>query len=400
MPTFFIIALSIWFGAHFYLGWRFIKPAKLEHPWKGVAWASIFLLGATVPLVFWLGRQLDRPEWTDSIFWIAYVHMGLLCLVFFMTLGRDLVVGLMNLFGRSERRQIKKVAVEGVPKEHGGVDPSRRAFLTNATNAGILGVGGTLSAVGYVNARREPAVVEVDIPVKGLPGALEGFKVVQISDVHVGPTVRRPFVQTVVDRINTLDADMVAVTGDLIDGDVRERWDDLQPLKDIASKHGTFYVTGNHEYYWGGQRCIDAVKRLGMKVLLNEHQVVEHDQERVVVAGVTDLQQGGNIPGQDSDPAAAIKGAPEAGFKLLLAHQPRSVFAAAGQGYDLQISGHTHGGQFAPWSFFVWLAQPFTAGLHIFKDTMIYVSRGTGYWGPPMRLAAPSEITLLKLRAA
>jgi predicted MPP superfamily phosphohydrolase len=234
--------------------------------------------------------------------------------------------------------------------------------------------------VGYINARRVARVVHVDIPIANLPAALHGFSIAQISDVHVGPTIRRNYVEGIVAAVNRLDADAIAITGDLVDGSVRELASHVEPLSRLRARYGTFFVTGNHEYYSG------------------EHVVVDHGDAKLVIAGVTDFGAHHFDPVNRSDPAAALVDAPtDAGAKILLAHQPRSAPAAEAAGFDLQLSGHTHGGQFWPWNFFVRLQQPFTAGLDRLGSLWIYTSRGTGYWGPPKRFGAPSEITRIRL---
>ena len=172
----------------------------------------------------------------------------------------------------------------------------------------------------------------------------------------------------------------------------------VAPLAALRSRHGTFFVTGNHEYYSGAQAWITELQRLNVRVLLNEHVVLRHGGSDVVVAGVTDHSAHHFDIGHRSDPPASVQGAPlGAALRLLLAHQPRSATAALGLGFHLQLSGHTHGGQFWPWNLFVRLQQPFTAGLHRLQDLWIYTSRGTGYWGPPKRFGAPSEITCLRM---
>jgi predicted MPP superfamily phosphohydrolase len=258
-----------------------------------------------------------------------------------------------------------------------------------------------VTAVGYLNARRVAAVRRVDVPIDTLPQALHGFTIAQITDLHVGPTIGREHVEAIVVAVNVLGADMVAITGDLVDGSVRQLASQIEPLTRLASRHGTFFVTGNHEYYSGAQAWLHELRRLGLKVLMNEHVVVEHDGAELVVAGVTDYGAHHFDPSHRSDPAAAIEGAPPAAAaKVLLAHQPRSAIAAAEAGFHLQLSGHTHGGQFLPWNWFVRLQQPFTAGLDRLDRLWVYTSRGTGYWGPPKRFGAPSEITCLRLVAA
>ena len=252
------------------------------------------------------------------------------------------------------------------------------------------------SAIGLFNARRLPAVREVELPIAGLPEALAGFAIVQISDLHVGATIRGPFVSAVVAAANRLRPDLIVVTGDMVDGSVAELREHTAPLGELRARHGVLAVTGNHEYYSGAAAWMEEFRRLGMKVLLNEHVVLRHGAAQLLVAGVADYSAHHFDPTHRSDPAQALHGAPhEAAPKVLLAHQPRS--AAAQAGFDLQLSGHTHGGQFLPWNFFVRLQQPYTAGLHRLGRLRVYVSRGTDYWGPPMRLGAPSEITRLRL---
>jgi predicted MPP superfamily phosphohydrolase len=236
------------------------------------------------------------------------------------------------------------------------------------------------------------------VPIAGLPPAFAGFTIAQISDLHVGPTIRRRHVEAVVDAVNALDADLIAITGDLVDGGVPQLAAHTEPLGRLSARHGTFFVTGNHEYYSGVAPWVREIRRLGLRVLMNEHVVLRREAALLVVAGVTDYGAHHFHPSHRSDPQAALAGAPaDAAVRVLLAHQPRSAFEAARAGFDLQLSGHTHGGQFLPWNFFVRFWQPFTAGLHRLGRLWVYVSRGTGYWGPPKRLGAPSEITHIRL---
>jgi predicted MPP superfamily phosphohydrolase len=183
-----------------------------------------------------------------------------------------------------------------------------------------------------------------------------------------------------------------------VDGSVPELRAHVAPLAELRARHGVFFVTGNHEYYSGVHGWVDELRRLGIRVLHNEHVVLHHGGAPLVLAGVPDYSGHHFDPAHRSDPAAALAGAPEGAPRVLLAHQPRTAPAAAKAGFDLQLSGHTHGGQFWPWNHFVRLQQPFTAGLHRMGKLWVYVSRGTGYWGPPKRFGAPSEITLLRLK--
>ena len=262
----------------------------------------------------------------------------------------------------------------------------------------VVGLSILATVVGFASARRRARVVEIEVPVRNLPAQLHGFSIAQITDVHVGTTIRRSYVERIVDAVNALEPDMIALTGDLVDGPVGELSAHTAPLQRLYARYGAFFVTGNHEYYSGAGSWTAEFRRLGLRVLLNEHAVIEHNGAALVIAGVTDFSAHHFDPAQRSDPDAALAGAPaNAVLKILLAHQPRSAPAAARAGFDLQLSGHTHGGQFWPWNLFVRFQQPFTAGLHRLNALWVYVSRGTGYWGIPNRFGAPSEITRLRL---
>ena len=262
---------------------------------------------------------------------------------------------------------------------------------------GVMALTPAITLVGYFMARRVAPVVNVNVPLAGLPKELQGFTIAQISDIHVGQTIKRNFVAAIVDRVNRLHADMIAITGDVADGSVPDLAHHTEPLARLASRHGTYFVTGNHEYYSGADAWIRELRRLGARVLMNEHVVLDHDGAALTVAGVTDYSAHHFDPSHKSDPHAAAQGAPAHALKVLLAHQPRSARLAEAAGYQLQLSGHTHGGQFWPWNFLVRLQQPFIAGLNRLGRMWVYVSRGTGYWGPPMRFGIPSEITLIRL---
>jgi predicted MPP superfamily phosphohydrolase len=277
------------------------------------------------------------------------------------------------------------------------VSAATLAAWTSASALAVAILTTLITAVGFVMARRVARVVDVEVRIADLPSALEGFTIAQLSDIHVGPTIKRRFVEGVVERVNRMGADMVAITGDLVDGSVGELAHHTQPLANLQSRHGTYVVTGNHEYYSGAHAWIRELRRLGARVLLNEHVVLHHEGAMVAVAGVTDYSAGYFDPAHASDPTRAVAGAPKDAVKVLLAHQPRSARHAAAAGYDLQLSGHTHGGQFWPWNHFVRLQQPFTAGLKRLGSMWIYISRGTGYWGPPMRFGIPSEIARIRL---
>ena len=363
--------LFISFFLHAYVGWR-IAPDLPDGGWAALFIAMVTASAILMPLTL-LARRWRRQPWADRLAWAGSLAMGLFSSLFVLTLLRDVALLVAWPFGA-------------------------QASIAGPTAIGVPLLALAITLWGFVNARRTAAVVSVDVPIMNLPASLHGFTIAQITDIHVGPTIKRPYLRRIVEAVNAIEADMVAVTGDLVDGSVHELAPHVAPLAALASRHGTFFVTGNHEYYSGAPAWVAELRRLGLKVLMNEHVVLEHDAASLVVAGVTDPSAHHFDPAERSDPAAAIAGAPVgAGVRLLLAHQPRSAEGAERAGFDLQLSGHTHGGQFLPWNLLVPLQQPFTAGLHRLRRLWVYTSRGTGYWGPPKRFGAPSEITRLRL---
>jgi predicted MPP superfamily phosphohydrolase len=255
------------------------------------------------------------------------------------------------------------------------------------------------SGFGIRGARRLPEVMEVEVPIQGLPKELDGYHIVQLSDVHVGETIDKDFILPIVEAVTSLKPDLLALTGDLVDGSVDKLRADVSPLAYLWARDGVYAVTGNHEYYSGAEEWCAHFRELGISMLNNQHVVVERNGKKLVIAGVTDAREGKHTPGHASDPGKALAGAPEHDAKILLAHQPKSAYEAAKHGYQLQLSGHTHGGQFFPWNLFVGLVHPVARGLGQVDGMWVYVNRGTCYWGPPIRVVPP-EITSLKLRSA
>jgi predicted MPP superfamily phosphohydrolase len=375
MPSriFIVVVCCILALLHVYIGWRILPDLPLASGYKFFGGLWLVLSVVLVPTGL-LSRTIKRQPLSDSLAWAGMLTMGLFSSLLVLTFLRDvllLLAAMMNF-------------------------PAIALSCYTAVIVPLLAFA--LTALGLVNARRLAKVREVEVPIAGLPLALHGFTIVQISDIHIGPTIKGGYLQAIVDVVNRLKPDLIAVTGDLVDGSVHQLSLHTAPLGKLSAPCGAYFVTGNHEYYSNANEWIAEVRRLGLIVLMNQHVMLTHQGAALLVAGVTDYGAHHFDASHRSDPHAAMVGAPEhVGVKVLLAHQPRSADAAADAGFDLQLSGHTHGGQFFPWNLFVPLQQPFTAGLHRLRKLWVYTSRGTGYWGPPKRLWAPSEITRLRL---
>ena len=355
-------------GLHGYIGWRLLPAFELDLSGLALAIGGLAISTGLVPLSLLARFVVDRQALADRLSWLGGLAMGLFSSVLVLTVLRDVILLLANA-----------------------------PLLSKPTAIAVLLLASLFTLVGYVNARRVARVVRVDIPLAKLPKELAGFTIVQLSDIHVGPTIKRAYVQAIVDRVNQLDADLVAITGDVVDGSVEQLRAHTAPLGGLRSRHGSYVVSGNHEYYSGAIAWMREFERIGLRGLDNRHVVIAHRGDRFVLAGVSDFSAEAFDAAQASDPDAALAGSPPDLLRILLAHQPRSAHAAEAAGFDLQLSGHTHGGQFWPWNHFVPLQQPFTAGLRRLGRLTVYTSRGTGYWGPPKRFGAPSEITLLRL---
>jgi uncharacterized protein len=371
------LVLVLLVALHAYIGWRLLPPLQL--PLAINLLATLLLLTSCVLLPLGLlARFIKRQPLADRLAWIGLLTMGLFSSLLIATFLRDISLVVVGL---------------ALP----ALAPAWR--INSAWIAPLAAL--LVTTIGFVNARRRARIVDVEIPATGLPPQLDGFTIAQISDIHVGPTIKSGYLQAIVDAVNGMAVDLVAVTGDLVDGSVAELREHTAPLQQLRARHGTFFVTGNHEYYSGVGEWVAELRRLDVQVLLNEHRLLSHDGATLLIAGVTDFNAAGFDAAHRSDPRLALVDAPgDVAFKLLLAHQPRSAGAAAEAGFDLQLSGHTHGGQFWPWNHFVRFQQPYTYGLHRLADLWIYISRGTGYWGPPKRFGAPSEITRITLRRA
>jgi predicted MPP superfamily phosphohydrolase len=356
---------------HAYIGARLLggEPAGVAV----VGWALLAFLYVSIPAGFILARFLPNVL-TRSLQGVARLWMGAFAILLTSVIATDLAAALAEAIG------------------HGvWLETDRRALAL------VLACVGILYAVW--SARFRLVVEQVEVPLEGLGQALDGLRIVQISDVHIGETLDGRFMQRVVDRVNSLAPDIVAVTGDLIDGALEAHRDDVAPLAGVKAPMGAYYVIGNHELYWGAREWAAYVGSLGLIVLHNEHRILEREDARLALGGVPDFTSHGFLPELPSRPDLAFANAPEGVPRVLLAHQPKSVEAAAKAGVALQLSGHTHAGQIFPFNLFVRLQQPVVRGLKKLHGLWVYTHRGTGFWGPPMRLGAPPEIAVITLRS-
>jgi predicted MPP superfamily phosphohydrolase len=381
MNTRFLIFISVIVvfltATSWYLGLHVIATSSWAEAHRPIVWFSLALFIA----VQVLGPFLYRTYPTSRFFilhWMAYTALGIFACLLFYTAAMDLLLLFLRLLLSTNRL----------------VDLERSFFV------GVFVVTLLSAIIGGFQAVRGPKLYKVEVPIRDLPSAFAGYRIVQISDLHVGPTIGKRYAQRIVRMVNALQPDLVALTGDFVDGSVQQLQNGLLPFREISAKDGMYFITGNHEYYWGVQQWMDHFEKLGATVLINDHRTIRRNGGQIVIAGVPDHSGRSIFPSHVADCQKSIEGAPENAVKILLAHQPSAYLEAARAGFQLQLSGHTHGGQFFPWSIFVRLAHRYAKDLHQYNGMWIYVNRGAGYWGPPLRFGVPSEITLLTLRTS
>lgn len=345
-------------------------PLLARHPIKVWGFFLLFLLLLIgVPM---LHRALNHQA--DLLFWPSYMLFGFISSYLLYLLVFDL--------GQFLLRRFAQLPQAGLWAFH-------------------LAWGGALASVilGLFMALRAPQIKEVEVPIANLHADLEGFRIVQISDLHLGPLVSKGSINRLAEQVRGQKADLIAITGDLVDGEANGIQDQAELIKALPSRHGTFFVTGNHEYYSGVQKWLGLFRQYGWRVLRNEHVVLEHGQGRLVVAGLPDPTEGRrSLHGPNVEKALA--GHPQGEPVLLLYHPPKGFEAAERAGVSLQLSGHTHSGQYFPWSLIVPFFYRYPSGLNRHGNMWIYTSVGTGFWGPPNRLFVPKELTVLVLKKA
>jgi len=379
----FLAMFSLILGAsHFYMFERLSYYFQLTEYQK---LSTALLLGGLSLLTLValpLGRVLPRSA-AAILAWIVYPWMGIALLLFVTLLATDAVWLLLQL----------------VPVKH---LPEPQVLLQRCLGMMALTVTGLLGGFSLWKGLGTVRVKPLTVALNRLPQSLDGLRIVQITDLHVGPLVGGKWLKRVVDKVNALKPDLIVITGDLVDGSVKELRHHVAPIADLRAPHGTFFITGNHEYYSGVEEWCAHVAGLGVRVLRNERVSITagYANESFDLAGVDDWASR-HFPGGGPDLPKALAGRDPNKALILLAHQPAAAHEAAAHGVDLQLSGHTHGGQIWPFTYLVYLQQPYSKGLYRHNDTatQIYVSPGTGFWGPPMRLGTSAEITHITLRS-
>jgi predicted MPP superfamily phosphohydrolase len=388
LATFIGLMTAITGLVHYYVWARLVRDTALSVPTTRWLTVLVLILFATIPLSFWLSRALP-PEHGQGVLLLAYSWMGLAFYLFILLTTGDLLraVGWSGL---------KAAAWAGhLPARFG---PTERLAGARYLAMGVLVAGACLAGGALLGGARAPRVRELRVALPRLPSALDGTVLAVMTDLHLGPTLRREFLEDVVRRLNQLKPDAILVLGDLADGSVTKLRETVAPLGHLSAPWGVFFVTGNHEFYAGADAWCAELRRLNLRVLRGEIVSLGHGPHSFDLVGVDDLEARRFGSPASADVGRLLAGRDPEREVVLLAHQPKVVLEAQAYGVGLQLSGHTHGGQFWPWGAFVRLQQPIVQGLERFGNTLVYVSNGTGYWGPPMRLGAPAEITKVVLR--
>jgi uncharacterized protein len=379
---FFAVFLGVIGGGHFFLYRRLVRAvtddARLRRAGKWLI-AGLFLSLVVAGPAGWLLRN----RLSEAINAVAWTWLGV---AFYLGLTTALL-GLSTFIGAQASRRSAE------PPE---VDASRRRFLARAAAGGAAAATAGVAGYGLFRAYAPAEVTELAVKLPKLPRALDGFTIAQVTDIHVGPTIGRHFLEDMVARVNALKPDLIAITGDLVDGSLKNLGPAVAPLRNLQASRGVAFITGNHEYYSGDEEWCAALAATGIQVLRNRRLSVGDAGGSFDLVGVDDWS------GPDDrryDLEKAIAGRDPERAAVLLAHQPRNFERAAELGMDLQLSGHTHGGQMFPFNFVVELTTPFIAGRYQHQGAQLYVSRGTGYWGPPFRVGSPPEIVKVVLQA-
>ncbi|MFD9097119.1 metallophosphoesterase [Streptomyces collinus] len=413
-------ALAVLVLGHWYVWRRLVRDTTRGPGPARRAGTAVFVAGPLLMITALVAERSGAPFWLQrTLAWPGFLWMALALYLLLAVVAGEVVRPLLRrLVARRAAPEAapvpapQSVAAQGPPPgapeppggpgrarepepvredERAAPPPSRRLFVSR-----VVGGAAAAAAVGTVGqgtygVLRGPRVKRVTVPLARLPRAAHGFRIAVVSDIHLGPVLGRSFAQRVVDTVNATQPDLIAVVGDLVDGSVKDLGPAAAPLAGLTARHGAYFVTGNHEYFSGAEQWVAEVRTLGLHPLENARTELPHFD----LAGVNDLQ--GESEGQGPDFGRALGDRDRARACVLLAHQPVQIHEAVRYGVDLQLSGHTHGGQLWPGNLVAAAANPTVAGLERYGDTQLYVSRGAGAWGPPTRVGAPSDVTVVEL---
>jgi len=389
MLSYFLIATLVAVATHLLFERRLVAASGLSRratrAARAVLVANVLLLPGA--LVLTLRGHAAWAPWCVPLARVAFLDEAFVLLLVVAVLAREILVAALRVARRARRPRAPDVDLE---RRHALV-------VLRATGIAAAGVAVGVTAYAHESAIALPDVRRVALRIARLPAGLHGLRIAQISDLHVGPTLRGETVAAIVAQVNALEPDVVVVTGDLVDGFVEQLAAQVAPLADLRAPLGRFFVTGNHEYFYRAEEWLDHLARIGFTVLVNEHRVVERGGAKLLVAGVCDESGGEHVAGHDHDLGRALSGAPDVDARILLAHRPDCAERASALAFDAQLSGHLHGGQFFPLTALVRATHPYVDGHYDVGGMHLYVSRGAGYWGPSIRFGAPQEIALLEL---
>ncbi|MBN2341247.1 MAG: metallophosphoesterase [Deltaproteobacteria bacterium] len=380
-------------GLQYYIWRRLIHDTQLKTLPKRVATVVIILLTLSIPLSMILSRTLTPT--TARLF--SFTPMLWLGTTLFLV-SILIIVDIFFLIRWFRQRKQSTNATTNATAPASTTDLSRRTTLKRMAAMGTLGVSGALTGVSFWNTQKDATVIRQSIPLAKFPPSMNGFTIAQISDIHIGLTIGKDWLEKIVRQVNELNPDLIVITGDLIDGYVDSLCEEVAPLQFLNAPHGVFFVTGNHEYYFKAHQWISHLKKMNINVLENRSVRIENESEHFVLAGVNDYHASSSPEKEGPDLQKALANRPSDSEVILLCHQPKVIFDAAKMDVGLVLSGHTHGGQIWPFNLLVRLQQPYNKGkITGHRRTVLYINQGTGYWGPPMRLGTTSEITLFTL---
>ena len=371
---------------HSYLWWRVVRsttrPGRVR---RRLTLLTVVL--ALLPTLTVVLRSRLPAAAEAALGWVGYTWLGLAFYLFLAVLATEPVRVALRLFRRSRAAEDEDTAV------------SRRLFLARALAVGAGAAAVATAGTGVVLANSAPVVRRVPIHIPRLDPALAGLRIVTFSDGHLSATYGGRRFERVVETVNAQRPDVVAIVGDLVDGEVAELREDVAPLADLVSEQGVFFVTGNHEYFVDTRAWLRHLPTLGVDVLRNERVPIRRGGAWFDLAGIDDRTAArSGVPGHGADLDAALDGRDDDVPVVLLAHQPVQVEQARAAGVDLQLSGHTHGGQLWPFDYAVLLDQPAVEGWSRQGPTQLYVTSGAGNWGPQMRVGARPEVTVIELQ--